>query len=321
MEPLLDETSLVPCPVRPPGSRIQGLATTMRALDNVGAPRVLRAVRDASARDVGGGRGLAMWCFDPSTPKDAGRFVAIRLGKQPFIDGDDGLFSVAQGRRVIEAKVNDSEVIACGLAAVEDHVLIIFASDTRPAGETLRVELSILEADGDGFRKDSVEIQTFASQGEVEAGRSAIVDRIERSVANGELLLVRAHEVFPRLRLGDDARTAVQALSGREPFFRQVLRHFRVLNEAALAWAPKTAFRPALTFSTESIATLEHGKFGPLRDFHTPDGFEHQRWSLHTKLTGGAGVRLYYRPERTLDEPVVLIGYLGSHLPTVNFPT
>lgn len=52
-----------------------------------------------------------------------------------------------------------------------------------------------------------------------------------------------------------------------------------------------------------------------MRDFPVPTGFAQERWSLHTKPHWGAGSRLYFRPERTSDVGVVLIGYFGNHLP------
>jgi hypothetical protein len=58
-----------------------------------------------------------------------------------------------------------------------------------------------------------------------------------------------------------------------------------------------------------------------MRDFPVPEGFAAARWSLHTKLTGGAGTRLYFRPERVGAAAVVLIGYVGDHLPTTRYRT
>ncbi len=120
MEPILDETSLVPCAVRTPAARVTELARTLQALDGVGALRALRSVRDAADRDIRDGRGLRGWCFDRATPRDAGLLVAARLAKQPFIDGDGGLFSAAEGSRAIEVTVNGQRVLGLGLAALTD---------------------------------------------------------------------------------------------------------------------------------------------------------------------------------------------------------
>ena len=97
MEVILDESSLVPCGGWSPALRIKTLASTLKSLDQLGCARVLRSIRAAADQDIGQGRGLRGWCFDPTTNRDAGKFVAQRLGKQPFIDGDDGLFAAEPG--------------------------------------------------------------------------------------------------------------------------------------------------------------------------------------------------------------------------------
>jgi len=171
MRTILDETSLVPCPVWSPAARALDLARSLQAFDGLGAPRVLRSVRDAADRDIGNGFGLRIWCFDRATDRDAGRLLATRLASQPFIDGAGGLFAVAEGVRAVEAAVNGASALGAGLAALTDGVV--------------------------------------------------------------------------------DA----------------------------------------------------------------------ERWSLHTKLTGGGGPRLYFRAVRPESGAVVLIGYFGDHLPTVKYPT
>lgn len=145
-----------------------------------------------------------------------------------------------------------------------------------------------------------------------------------RSVAifNGQVLLDKMAEALPHLRAGPRATEAFAALSGSEPVLRQLVRHLRALNAAAEAWATGATFKPeGITYSQESDQTLSHAKLGPIRDFPPPAGFAHERWSLHTKLTGGAGARLYFRAVRSADSKAVLIGYFGAHLPCMLHPT
>lgn len=321
MEPILDEASLESCPTLSPSVRVLELALTLRALDSIGAPRVLRSVRDAPDRDIGGGCGLRTWCFLPGTNRDAGRFVAGRLASQPFIDGEGGLFAAAEGRdAIVEARVDERRVWGAGLAALAGGALVVLRSGVRDRGQLLRVMLTFL--DGEGERSESHDVFGFVTASEIEDDRSALVRRIDLSVKDGAVLVARAAELFPRLRLGPRASEQLSALLGTEPFYTQLLRHLRALNLAAEEWRAGTAFAPAaLTYSAESGATLQDGTLGPMRDFPVPDGFVAERWSLHTKLTGGPGARLYFRAERKDNDPVVLVGYFGPHLPTVRFRT
>ena len=61
MEPILDETSIVPCPSWSPAARVLGLARTLQAFDGLGAPRVLRSVRDAADTKLTGGAGARLY--------------------------------------------------------------------------------------------------------------------------------------------------------------------------------------------------------------------------------------------------------------------
>lgn len=318
MDIILDERSLVPCSVLTPGVRVERLAKTLGAFDQVGARRVLRTVRDAPDLDIHAGRGLRSWCFDPLTQRDAGRLVASRLSKQPFIDGNSGLFANAEGDRAVEASVGNASVIGLGLAAMNDNIATILPSAAMTAGETVQVNLLVLDKEGDWNEQHDVIV--FATFEEVQRARAELIERIDRLVTNGRVIIERLPELYPRLQLGDHAHEQIHALRGTEPVFGQLLRHLRALQEGAVKWAEGSTFEPvAVSSSFESKATLKHGTFGPMRDFHTPEGFEHERWSFHTKLTGGNGARLYFRPERVKGQAVILIGYFGNHLPTVSF--
>lgn len=118
MDVILDETSLVPCNDWNPARRIQTLATSLKKLDELGCSRVLRSVRTAADHDIGQGHGLRRWCFDQRTNREAGRFIAQRLDKQPFIDGANGLFATVEGERVIEGRVLGTTVIGLTFAAL-----------------------------------------------------------------------------------------------------------------------------------------------------------------------------------------------------------
>lgn len=320
MEPILDETSLVACAVVTPSERIFRLARVLQALDTIGAPRVLRSVQDAADRDLSGGRGLRAWCFDPATNRDAGRLLATRLASQPYIDGVDGLFAAAEGSRIAEARIDGMRVFGLGLAAMTDGVATRLASASVISAQCVDVQLLYL--DDDREQTESSSVLCLVDGSDVDSHRKSLQQKVEDAVENGQALLNRANELFPRLMLGSRARDQIAALTGAEPVFRQVLRHMRALDSGAAAWDEGTSFTPGgISFSAESQPTLDDGKLGPMRDFPTPQGFQHERWSLHTKMTGGNGARLYFRAVRHDGAGLILIGYCGDHLPTVKHRT
>ncbi len=319
MDVILDESSLVPCDGWHPALRIRTLAAALKALDQLGCARVLRSVRAAADQDIGQGRGLRGWCFDPETNRDAGKFIAHRLGKQPFIDGADGLFAAAEGERAIEGCVDDATVVGLTFAALTDAPAVALGSTALPTCTMVTVALSTLDVNGEF--QETVQVCRLVTEEDVRQQSGIITENVERSVADGPSLLDRASELFPRLRFGPRAIQQIAALTGSEPVFHQLFRHLRALNKGAASWPPVAQYSPgeAISWSRESNATLEHGTYGPQRDFPMPEGFRPRRWSDHTKLSGGAGARLYFHAERTGEQAVVLIGYFGEHLPTIRF--
>lgn len=320
MEPVLDETSLVRCPSWAPAVRIAALSSALMEFDRVGLPRVLRSVSDAADRDIGEGRGLRSWCFDRALNLDAGRLVATRLARQPFIDGAEGLMARVEGQRVLETQAKGTVVFGLGLGALEGRPVAMLPRAELPSGQ--HVQVQVLDASVDPIGVTDVPVFAYARGDEVVADALQIQRLVDEAISSGQVLLERLADAFPYLRLGQRASEAFATLSGSEPVFRQLVRHLRALNSAAEAWAPGDPYKPeGITYSQESDQTLSHGRFGPIRDFPTPAGFAPERWSLHTKLTGGGGARLYFRAVRRDSSRAVLVGYFGAHLRCVLHPT
>ncbi len=327
MEPALDEASLIPCENLSPGQRIDELAATLRALDQLGAPRVLRYVHSAADIPLLDGQGLRLWCFDRQTPRDAGRFVAQRLGKAPYIDGADGLFAALEGTRAIDPTIQGARSLGGGQVALTDGVLVQLKAETSTASRPVVVRLEIV-TETEAWTED-VPVDAVDCAGEVGVKSDPLRKKIEAAVRSGAALVAGITELFPRLVLGERAAAQISELKGSEQLFPQLLRHLRVLDRAALAWTRGRPFAPeGVGYSVESEGTLKHGTLGPLRDFPTPANFGAERWTLHTKLSGVSAPRLYFKMRE--DDGVgpngetvrclrIAIGYVGPHLPTVNF--
>ncbi len=322
MDVILDESSLAPCVDWSPARRIEILGSALKALGQIGCSHILRSVRGAADMDIGEYRGLREWCFDCRTDHDLGRFVAWCLNKQPFIDGADGLFAAAEGERAIEGKVCGTRVVGLTFAALTGAPALALGSTVLPSCTSVTVELVTLDVDGEFQEK--VNVCCLVTEDDVRQQSNLIINNLEQSVLNGVNLLDQADTLFQQLRFGPRAIRQIKDLNGNEPVFHQLFRHLRALNNGAITWPPEgVSFSPAdaISWSREDIATLSHGVYGPQRDFPMPNGFRQRRWSCHTKLSGGAGARLYFDAERIGGTAVVLIGYFGDHLPSVQFPS
>lgn len=79
--------------------------------------------------------------------KDAGRLIANGLNKQPFLDGIGGLFSQAEGERVI---IGGVVVVGLAYAALTGSPAVALRSETLPACAAVAVDPTIL----DGRRRE-----------------------------------------------------------------------------------------------------------------------------------------------------------------------
>ena len=194
MEVILDESSLAPCDGWSPTERIKTLAAALKALDQLGCARVLRSVLSAADQDIGQGRGLRQWCFDPQTNRDAGRLIAQRLGKQPFIDGADGLFAIAEGERAIEGRARGTMVVGLAFAALADAPAVALGSAALPACTAVSVDLTTLDIAG--VLEETVQVCCVVTEADVGLQSSLITEGIEQQVTDGAQLLAVTSRVI-----------------------------------------------------------------------------------------------------------------------------
>ncbi len=317
MDVILDESSLRPCSEYPVVERIKTLAKVLVALDHLGCSKALRSVRSAPDQDIGDAQGLRRWCFK-SESGDAGRLIALRLGKQPYIDGEDGLFSRIEGQQAIEGLYNQTPALGLTYAALTNAPAVAMQNEPSYGASDAFIEITTL--DEQGTTTEKLPVIRLETEAHIAQQRQLIMGRIESSVSNGSELLKQANTLFPHLRFGAQAERQIKELTGNEPVFHQLFRHLRALNGGTNHGATNNSFQPAeaISWSTESNPTLSHRTYGPMRDFPVPDGFAPFRWSDHSKLSGGSGTRLYFSPKEQGDKRYVLIGYFGKHLPTVS---
>ena len=322
MNPILDETSLLICSEWLPKKKIETLAETLLALDQLGFSKSLVTTKGLADIDVGEGHGLRYWCFNRQIDEVARRFVSSRLDRQThYLDGTEGLFTLMEGNGVIEPLLGELKALGLGFAAITNGICIAIGNASRNLGENVKVTIQSYRDDRDDTNIH--EVTTFVTKADVEARKAELVEMLDSSIESGDNLMDRAPEIFSRLRFGLRAEEQLRSYTRGDKFFDSLLKHLRALDQGALFWKENESFKPfaALQWSTESDVTLKHAKFGAQRWFPVPEGFEERQWKYHTKLTGGAAIRLYFSAERSGRFPVVLIGYIGQHLADVSNPT
>lgn len=317
MEPVLDEHTLIKCETFSARDRIRSLAKVVALLDGIGAKRVIRTVSDFSTRLIEGNRALSQWCFDRSVDSDSRRLVAARLDKRPYIDGEDGLFHVYEKTSAIEPTCDGRAAPGLGYSHLCNGIAIGLLSSEfeSPCMRTL----TLLYVDNEKDWTVTSNLSLMITEADVAAQKVQLIQRVNEGLSSGKLIIERSREFLPCLRFGPTALDQLQNMSGTEKFFPHVIRHLREFQEASIRWAPGTSYQPrSLSDSIESDQTLNHARYGPMRDFPTPQGFEARRWSRHSKI-GANTYRMYFDSEVVDSELIVLIGYIGPHLQTVDY--
>jgi len=290
------------------------LLAVVRAVAARGFSRTLRAHRGLMGEMLSPGYNLSQWLNDGEVDVESRRFFRAIVSKVPYVDEIVEQFHSAQVA-ACECWIEDQRAWGAGAGYLLNLPTLCCTGDPRYDVCSVRVVMSQLLADGEVVCEEH-ELCSLTTVGHVIEKEPWLAARIEAELSDGATFLEVAADLAPYLRFSQSAAGQIAALDGTEPFFAQIVRHLRTLNDTAAAWNGGP-FRPkGITASFESKATLEHGTYGPMRDFACSDGII-RRFSDHSKPTGG-NVRIYYMAVHSAS-PVVEIGYVGQHLPTVKF--
>lgn len=322
MEAVLNERSLEPARAKVNSllNRVAGLAESVKALHSIGLPRFLRIAQSVPDTDLGEGFTLRRLCFQAGPHKEARQFLGSLLSKAPFVEA---LYRNAEGPDAVECRWQEALVLGLGLASLREDVAVSLPQTGGFEDPGLEIVVWRISDQDESDAQPIARLVQVAHVGEpahVDLHSEWIRSRLTEEARSGEEMWSERERLFPKLLFGPGAEKQLRALAGNEAWWPQICRHLRQLNGGALGWQSGT-FSPegTLDWSEESGTTLKHGVFGPRRDFPVPDGFEPVRFSYHTKIFVG-NQRIYFHPHRVAGESLVLIGYIGRHLPTVKFP-
>jgi hypothetical protein len=136
-------------------------------------------------------------------------------------------------------------------------------------------------------------------------------------ITSGSELIQQAPRVFPGIEFCPHAEKQIQTLSGSEKYFRWVVASLVKANEEIQVWdsGPFPHERLPGPASGESDSVKKRRDLMEKRRFMTRRGelltFEH-----HMKHRG-ENIRIHYVVDQ--DRRLMLIGYVGEHLPTALF--
>jgi hypothetical protein len=315
MEPILNELSVAPAMGGPQTTdeRMRQLVDVLQSLFRVGAARVLRSTRDAVTRELAPALSLSLWLGDRRTLREEKRFLQVLLGKAPFVEellrgqeADDSALAFSWGNQASPG---------LGVAHLLDAPAVSIVG--TPAFERTEIGISMLCMRDGTEEVHDIAVPQFSTRDHVDGRKTHLRERVFREIRDGSQLWAHRQNLFPRLDFCVSTERSLRELSGNERSFREICRHLYTLSDALDAWS-EGPFDPAgLDWSPESKGTLAHPRYGAQRRILCPDG-ETRIFSAKSKIRS-ANIRIYFEP--ISETRRAFVGYVGAHLPTVNYAT
>lgn len=291
---------------------IERMMMLISALSHCGFNLVLRVVQSFSNLFISPDYTMSEWARDRTVNanRDLQRLFLTATTKSPYIEE---LIADTEDNCLIEFKYEDQPALGLGLAYLWKTAVVSMDCDIRFTQPTVVVEL--YKICNSASYSQSISVESIYSFDQLQAACSASHEKQIASVDNGKALVKLLPTIFAHISCADDAISQLSNLTGSEQFFREIIRHFSILNHTMSQWDGGLFDPKGLTWSSESESTLN--QFGKYRQFVCTDGNLRQ-FSLHTKIIA-SNQRIYYYPDFV--KKVIHVGYVGSHLPTTRFKT
>ena len=255
---------------------------------------------------------VGQWAVDRSVDNDIRRYFLTHATKAPYVE-----ILVQENEdpeEIYEFLFDGEEALGLGLASLWKSPSLSLCGDDRFATDPVLINQRVLK-DGD-IQEEEVEVCTLCRHEQIDIRAEWLQSRLQESVNNGNKLIENREQLLPHLRFCQNAIDQIIELNGNEQYFHEIVRHLFVLERAIREWEDGALHLGNVKFSGESESTMSNHTFRKMRIFLCQDG-EERIFTLHTKIMS-ANKRICFLP--ILQERIIHIGHVGSHLPTVLYP-
>ena len=248
------------------------------------------------------------------------RFIKNLATKTPLsVDlADLEIQDIENSTGLSEFRYQGELAIGLGVAHLLDTVAISFISDECWNCSSLEIQAQRINEENAELIHEIIEILHASHKNHVQNHAEWIQNRIRNGVIDGEDLWDRRKELFPNLDFCDAVGKQLTNIRAGQLELQPVVKTLFELQKCCNNW--KTGYfnldEYPIEESGESQATLK--KYGNQRSFRCPDGQE-RLFERHVKLRF-CNWRIHFFPLKPEVEIKVIIGYVGSHLSTVNYP-
>ncbi len=289
----------------------------IRATTRYGVALTIRTPRNFRQAPLAAGYVVENWIRDHTrVSKEERAFLLAVATKGPYAEE---VFGAMRGATDCECLHDGHQATGLGIAYLCDSPAVGFSGQAYTDIDYAVVDVTYI-SDVDVVN-ESVEVCVLGYIEHVRARENWIRQRVdrERQLPDGTTLWRRRMQRFPRLIFCDSTRRFIEQIGAGDHSLRHIVRHLEIIDSTCDAWIDGPFDPRGIEWSNESGETMEHARYGPMRIFKCPDG-KSRPFIAHSKIRG-SNLRIHFFADDTGESRVVMIGYVGPHLPTVKYPT
>jgi hypothetical protein len=292
---------------------MSNLIDTLRGAIKFGVQSILRTNEDLNYIELLPEYSIAKWRNDREVDRDERSFLILLATKSPYnIDTSPDIQSQFD---LADVSFNGQKSEGLRFAAITQSIAISLASSPEWDKSTLLLDLEKIEIDGEIIHS-TIEIKHASSSQHIEEITPWIREQISRDIEGGRQLWLERSKLFDRLDFCDCVEKQLIDILAGDPKIIHIINIFSTLNQKCQSWDAGSLSLEGLDESGESESTMNNSNFRTKRIFRCPDG-QKRVFERHIKLKV-FNWRIHFLAE---SPGRVIIGYVGTHLPTTKYPT
>jgi hypothetical protein len=292
---------------------MSNLIDTLREAIKFGVKSILRTNEDLNYIELLPEYSIAKWRNDREVDRDEKNFLILLATKSPYnIDISPDIQSQFD---LADVSFNGQKSEGLRFAAITQSIAISLASSPEWNKSILLLDLEEIEPDGE-IIPSKIEIKHASSTRHIEEITPWIREKISSDIEDGRQLWIERRKLFDRLDFCDCVEKQLIDLLSGDPKLIHIINIFSTINQKCQSWDVGSFFLEGLDESCESESTMNNSNFRRKRTFRCPDGQE-RVFERHIKLKF-CNWRIHFLAETP---GRVIIGYVGTHLPTIKYPT
>ncbi len=288
------------------------LVMTLQAATKRGVSRILRTQEDINLLELAPEYTVSKWRNDPEVDLETKRFMRSLMNKAPYYQ--DTIAEIKSRFDLADVSFKGQKSEGLRFAAITNSIAISLASNSDWNKSTLLLDLE--QINDDDIISSSIEIKHASSKQHIEEITSWIRAQLSSDVRDGKQLWLDRSKLFDRIDFCDSVENQLIEILSGDPKLRCIANIFSELNQRCQIWTDGSLDLKGLDESGESESTMNNKSYRDKRIFKCPDG-EKRVFDRHIKL------RVFnWRIHFLAETPGrVVIGYIGTHLPTTKYKT